>query len=233
MRRSRFDRVEVVVPARDEEEHLAACLESVTVAARLAGRVQGCPVGVTVVLDSCTDRSAEVVASFPDVRAHVVRDGVVGLARRRGIGRLDRGVPTWVACTDADTVVPRRWLSTQLALAEQGVDLVVGTVAPDPRDLASGDLLAWHALHPLGEGHGFVHGANLGFALAAYDRVGGFAALATGEDVDLVERMRAAEVPWTATDRTRVRTSGRWHGRAPEGFAGFLNDLHLGALDTA
>ena len=233
MRQSRFDRVEVVVPARDEEQHLAACLESVLVAARLAGRVDGCSVGVTVVLDSCSDRSAEVVASFPGVRAQVVHDGVVGLARRHGLARRDRGVSTWVACTDADTVVPRRWLSAQLALAEQGVDLVVGTVVPDPRDLTARDLLAWHALHPLGEGHAFVHGANLGFTLAAYDRVGGFAPLATGEDVDLVERMRAAGVPWRATDRTRVRTSGRWHGRAPEGFADFLSDLHLGALDTA
>ncbi|MCW2817752.1 MAG: hypothetical protein JWR42_539 [Marmoricola sp.] len=233
MRPTRFDRVEVVVPARDEEQHLADCLESVLAAARLAGRVQGCDVGVTVVLDSCTDRSAEVVATFPGVRSLVVRDGVVGRARRRGLVGLDRGVATWVACTDADTVVPRRWLSTQLALAALGPDLLVGTVTPDPRDVSPGDLLAWHALHPLGEGHPFVHGANLGFSLAAYDRVGGFAPLATGEDVDLVARMQAAGVPWRATDRTRVSTSGRWRGRAPEGFAGFLRELRLGALDTA
>lgn len=221
----RFHRVEVVVPARDEEEHLGACLGSVLAAAGLVRRVHGCDVGVTVVLDSCTDRSAAVVASFPEVRSLVVRDGVVGLARGRGMTALDRGVPTWVACTDADSVVPRRWLGVQLALAEQGLDLVVGTVTPDPRDLATTDLRAWHALHPLGEGHDFVHGANLGFSLAAYDRVGGFAQLSTGEDVDLVERMRSAGVPWRATDRTRVLTSGRRHGRAPAGFAGFLRKL--------
>jgi hypothetical protein len=78
-----------------------------------------------------------------------------------------------------------------------------------------------------------VHGANLGFSLAAYDRVGGFAPLATGEDVDLVERMQSAGVPWRATDRTRVLTSGRRHGRAPAGFAGFLHKLHPEVPNTS
>ena len=70
-----------------------------------------------------------------------------------------------------------------------------------------------------------MHGANLGFALAAYQRVGGFASLASGEDVDLVERLRAARVPWRATDRTRVLTSGRHLGRAEAGFAAYLREL--------
>ncbi len=229
MSRPRLRRVHVVVPARDEEARLGACLRSVLTAAQVLRRTRTCAVEVTVVLDSCRDDSAAVAAGFPGVRVLTVEAGVVGVARHRGVVSLpeaDGAATTWVACTDADTVVPRRWLVTQVALADAGADLVVGTVTPDPAELSVGDLVAWHALHRLSEGHPFVHGANLGFMRAAYDLVGGFAPLATGEDVDLVERMQAAGLPWRATDRTRVRTSGRWAGRAPEGFAEYLRDLH-------
>lgn len=38
---------------------------------------------------------------------------------------------TWIACTDADTRVPRHWLTGQLESAESGVDVVTGAMAPD------------------------------------------------------------------------------------------------------
>ena len=227
--RSRFDRVHVVVPARDEEEHLGATLESVLTAADVVRRGWDVQVEVTVVLDSCTDGSEDVVRRAPGVHAVTVDVGLVGAARAAGVEHATRSTParsrTWIACADADTIVPSSWLSAQLLLAQHGYDLVVGTVTPDPADLRPGLLHAWRARHQLREGHPHVHGANLGFALAAYRGVGGFASLASGEDVDLVERLRAARVPWRATDRTRVQTSGRHLGRAEAGFAAYLREL--------
>ena len=70
-----------------------------------------------------------------------------------------------------------------------------------------------------------MHGANLGFTLAAYDAVGGFPPVSTGEDVALVARMRQAEIRWCSTTRTQVVTSGRPRGRAPQGFATYLRSL--------
>ncbi len=201
-------------------------------AAEEAGRAfPGVVVRVTVVLDSCTDDSERVLAGASWVDVVTVSSGVVGTVRAHGIDRARRHAThadprrVWIACTDADTVVPGDWLSLQLSLAATGHELIVGTVHPDPADLPAEVLEAWRSRHRLAEGHTHVHGANLGFSLAAYEAVGGFARLRIGEDVDLVARMRAAEVPWVATDRTQVMTSGRRLSRAPGGFAGYLRAI--------
>lgn len=223
--------VHVVVPARDEEEllprHLASLRASVHTLAVARPEI---PVRVTLVLDSCTDSSASVVARHAWVDAVEVTEGVVGEVRRAGVERARRrweGRPQdlWVACTDADTAVPPGWLVEQVALADRGCELVLGTVHPDTDDVSPALLSAWLGRHRLREGHPHVHGANLGFTLAAYDRVGGFAPLRVGEDTDLVSRMRAAGVRTVATARTQVTTSGRRAGRAPAGFAAYLLGL--------
>jgi hypothetical protein len=73
-----------------------------------------------------------------------------------------------------------------------------------------------------GREHGHVHGANMGFRADAYWRAGGFAALATGEDVDLVRRFEGQGCRIHRDDRLSVVTSARRVGRAPRGFANHL-----------
>lgn len=222
----------VVVPARDEERLLPACLDSLAratgdlAAARPAIRCR-----VFVVLDSCVDGTAEVVAGRPDVTAVPVAAGQVGAARASGVAaaaRWARGVdPTrvWVASTDADTVVPPHWLTSQVGLAADGHALVVGTVRPDPRDLSAHEHTLWLERHSLGDGHEHVHGANLGFSLAAYLSVGGFPHLPVHEDVELVRALRESGVPWIAAGGLAAVTSGRRAARAPHGFAAYLDGL--------
>lgn len=223
-------RVLVVVPARDEELLLPACLSSVRAAAtRLRVARPGTVVDVLVVLDGCRDGSAAVVARH-GVRATRCDLGRVGAVRDLGARHLLAGSPTpahdtWLSCTDADSTVPDHWLVEQVDLADSGADVVVGTVAPtgdlDPRVLA-----AWRERHTLAEGHVHVHGANLGVRASTYLALGGFAPLALDEDVDLVRR--ATEDAGTcvvATDRTRVGSSARTTSRCVGGFAGYLADL--------
>jgi hypothetical protein len=226
--RAPIEQVLVVVPVHDEAallgRQLAAIESSIGYAAWLRPRTS---VSTTVVLDSCTDDSAAVTAGFCDVHAIEAELGCVGSARRLGVAEARRrhDTPadrTWVACTDADSVVPLDWLTGQLALAATGSGLVLGTVWPDPAELETARLRRWWARHHLRDGHSYVHGANLGFALDAYDRVGGFADLPVGEDVDLARRLRSAGVRWTATSRLPVLTSSRLGGRAPAGFASYL-----------
>ncbi|MDT5145052.1 MAG: hypothetical protein QOI79_4419, partial [Mycobacterium sp.] len=84
--------------------------------------------------------------------------------------------------------------------------------------------------------HQHVHGANMGFSSDAYWRVGGFAALASGEDVDLVERFDAAGYRIHWDDTLWVTTSDRRNGRAPGGFADHLAEVSQeveGDQDTA
>jgi len=224
------DHVVVAIPARDEESLLPACLRSVNAAViALREARPGIHLVVAVALDGCTDGSARVLGGW-DAAAVVLPGRGVGAARdaaiERGLSAL-RTPPedaTWVACTDADTVVPSRWLVRHVVWAERGADLVVGTA--EPVGVARGEALdAWHARHQLVEGHTHVHGANLGVRADLSPPVGGFGQRTVGEDVDLVERVRAVTGRWVATDTARVLTSGRPRSRVDGGFADYLRDL--------
>lgn len=219
----------VVVPARDEERLVAGCLDAL---ARAVTELQAAYPGVrcttTVVLDACRDRTETVVAAYGSVARVVSGAGVVGAARAQGIDmacRDDDPHATWVATTDADTVVPAHWLTTQLEFATRGYDLVVGTVVPRGDDVDPGTLERWRARHRLTERHEHVHGANLGFRLAAYREAGGYQPVALAEDLRLVEAMRRTSHRHVATARTQVVTSGRREARAIGGFAAYLNAL--------
>lgn len=211
--------VAVVVPARDEAERIDACLVSLRAsAARVAE-----PVEIVVVADGCLD----------DTAARARRHGVtviespgsnVGGARTLGAGyALDLGA-TWLASTDADSVVPVGWLAGQLDLAAWGAEVVVGTVRPRFDELTPEQVDAWHRTHDAGQALGHVHGANLGISADAYRRGGGFRELPEHEDTDLVERLRDAGAVVVASDRFEVETSGRHVGRTPGGYARYLRD---------
>ncbi|GAA1111177.1 glycosyltransferase [Arthrobacter flavus] len=225
--------VAVVVPARNEEESLPRCLTALDEAGRaLADAYPSVVLSVTVVLDGCTDASAHVVAKYPLAQPLAVDFASVGLARRAGIthalGQLRQPASQiWVANTDADTEVPDHWLVEQCRMAATGVELVLGTVVPNPVGLDAALEHAWHAAHPLDDGHAYVHGANLGFRADSYQAAGGFAALDIHEDADLIERLKSQGVKWAAVDSIRATTSARTTGRTPGGFAGYLRDLPL------
>jgi glycosyltransferase involved in cell wall biosynthesis len=217
-----IERVVVVIPARDEEERIGRCLASVARAARLATvRVQ-----TVVVADGCLDRTAALARSFRGVRVIELESSNVGASRRRGALGLDAAT-TWIANTDADSVVPPNWISAQVELANRGWDVVVGTVRPEFSELSAEQLEAWHRTHPPGEANGHVHGANLGVRASAYAAVGGYRRLPEHEDNDLVERLSDYRI--VATDDCPVTTSGRSVGRTPGGYAKYLREELLTA----
>lgn len=213
-------RVVVVIPAHDEREGIRACVDSVLAAAAEVD----VPVTVRVVLDTCTDGTGEHVPDGVETRTVAVRN--VGAARAAGVDDADGGADVWLAHTDADTIVGAEWLRRQLAHADAGADAVAGTIhvrdwshRPDGvRDLH--DRAYTHA-----DGHGHVHGANLGVRGSAYAAVGGFRPLPESEDVDLVARLDAAgaTVVWAAD--CPVVTSSRVSRRTGGGFSGHLDSL--------
>lgn len=224
--------VHVVVPAKDEQELLPRCLDALEGAVeRVRTERPELAVSVTVVLDACTDASEGVVLGRPGVLREKVAAACVGAARAHGLRAvLSRTkaadlAATWIANTDADSVVPDHWLVRHAEAADSGLDLLVGSVEPDPDDLDAGELIAWWARHTIPEGHDHVHGANLGFRLDAYLRVGGFEPIPAHEDVRLVQAMRRAGLRWRATTQTQVRTSGRRWGRTEAGFAAYVRAL--------
>lgn len=210
--------IAVIVPAHDEEQHIAACLQSVHCAAAHAD-LRGEPVLTVVVLDTCTDRTAELAR---DCGATTVSVDARNVGRARAAGArlaLDAGA-RWLAFTDADTVVAPDWLHVQMSLRS---DAVCGTVGVT--DWGSfGEPMRRHfdATYTDADGHQHIHGANLGVSAQAYQRAGGFEPLASSEDVALVRALEAvgARIAWSAAPR--VVTSARSVFRAPDGFGATL-----------
>ncbi len=210
-------RVAVVIPARNEAELIARCLASI-------GDQR-----VIVVADRCVDDTA-VIARGHGAEVIEIDEATVGLARAIGCeAALRDPAVSWLACTDADSVVPPNWIAEQLRLAAAGVDVVVGTVHPDFDDLTGQQIRAWHDTHPPGAANGHVHGANLGLRASAYRAVGGFAPVSEHEDNDLVARLASAGFTVAPTAAIEVMTSGRTFGRTPGGYARYLRDDLLSA----
>ncbi|WGL51407.1 glycosyltransferase family A protein [Nocardioides sp. BP30] len=225
----RIKQLHVIVPVHDEEHLLPRCLAAIGRAVEEVRRRPRAPaVDVTVVLDACTDDSA-LVARRAGVRTVRIAAREVGQARAAGVAdavaRVGGGPPTaiWIANTDADSCVPASWLTAQLDLARDGFELMVGRVRPDRSELADEVVSLWWRRHraPVRMP---VHGANLGFSLAAYQRAGGYPAVGEHEDVALVRAAIDAGCRWTQAGPW-VSTSGRLHGRVAGGFAGYLRTL--------
>lgn len=235
----------VVVPVHDEQQLLGRCIAALRHAvAHEAQRPGGIRTEVVLVLDGCTDGSAAIARLSP---FHVVEVSAcrVGAARAVGVdvalaaamaaetgSTVEARTPgldqVWVASTDADSAVPVHWVSSQVALADAGADVVVGTVRPDPADLSPRQRAAWEATHVPGHANGHVHGANLGMRADVYRAAGGYPPVDEHEDVDLVARARATGARVVASDDAWVLTSGRQQGRTPGGYARFLREDLVG-----
>lgn len=220
-----FDAAAVVIPARNEQAKLPACLRAILTAALCAP----VPVTIVVVLDDCDDGSAGLAGQYgPDVHFISVDAHNVGAARAVGFGYarslLGNDVTCWYATTDADSRVDPGWLVHQLGL---GVDMVLGIVRVTDWRHHSADVadLYFESYGEADGDHGHIHGANMGFSASAYWRVGGFRALPSGEDVDLVERVEAAGYCIHRDTELSVITSARTQARAPHGFAHHLKQL--------
>ena len=233
--RQDISRVAVVMPAHNEDQHIGRALASLRAAAdALQGERPEVQATITVVLDSCTDRSADITAAYvaadPRFTAVDVRLRSTGSSRAAGVrvalARADsEPARTWLANTDADSAVPENWLLRQAELADAGADAVLGSVEPDPAGMDPVILRRWLERHPFLEDHPHIYGANFGIRASAYLEAGGFPRLHVHEDRALVERLRRRDFAVLATDTIRVLTSGRTHARAPQGFAAYLRAL--------
>jgi glycosyltransferase involved in cell wall biosynthesis len=211
----------IVVPVHNERDTLAECLTALRAAANSPG-LQGEQVEIVVVLDACTDDSAEI-AAICGVRILPTAMRNVGNARALGAEWLLQAGARWLAFTDADSVVAPDWLDEQLGLR---ADAVCGCVqVHDWSDHTPAVRDKYLARYVDRDGHRHIHGANLGVSADAYRAVGGFQCLVSGEDVALVESLMAAgvKVAWSAAPR--VRTSARRRARAPGGFSDYLRLL--------
>ncbi len=243
-------RAVVVVPARDEQERIARCLDA------LASQedVDRHAYEVLVVLDGCTDDTAMAVRA-PAAAHRSLALHTLALEPARGVGRARRSgmdlacerlfavglADGLIASTDADTRVAANWLAAQLELAGAGAEAIGGLIALDPEEaallprgvLAEREARAAQRLAavnasgrmPPAEHHHFS-GASLALTARAYRRCGGAPVEAALEDEALARTLERHGIAIVRSAAVRVETSARARGRAPRGLA---HDLGLGA----
>ncbi|WP_153504208.1 glycosyltransferase [Cumulibacter manganitolerans] len=236
----RVEHVIVAMPAHDEQQLVGDALHAVLDAVAHAGRELPARFRVGVSAHRCSDETFTVAADVlghGDVDAVVVRDRdstTVGGVRRRLISVLrEPSMPadrTWLFCTDADSVVPRDWISGLLAAARRVdavavagmTDLVDWTATAGER--AAYDRIIADGLRPEAA-HAHVYAANLAVRLDAYLAAGGFRDVPHGEEHCLLGRIRRGGGTVATPRQPRVRTSGRTEGRAGHGLAALLASL--------
>ncbi len=231
----RLRHMAIIVPACNEEERIAVCLDSIRAS---VGRIQreypyvSCD--VVVVLDRCADQTGPLVDSHGD-RTITSSVGRVGGARHLGaIDAITRarhaGIPdhqVWLANTDADSTVPDTWLTTQFSLADAGFDAVIGTVTPAGLDSSIGANLAAEA--PTGRGaQSCARSQPRHFGRApTCRRAASRRSRCTKTSISSTASKRVT-TQWITTHRTNVRTSARTQSRVEGGFASYLADLGSG-----
>ena len=193
--------VSVIVPARNEEACLGACLESLVTQAGVAFEI-------IVVDDHSTDRTREIAASFPAVRvveAPPLPAGWTGKNNAVTAGaRAARG--RWLLFTDADTVHLPGSLARALAEAQENhVDLL--SYSPEQIAVSFWEMAVLPAVfaelarqYPptkVSDPFSPIAAANGQYILIrrhAYDAVGGHTASATDllEDVALARAVKAS-----------------------------------------
>lgn len=203
--------VSVLVPARNEEASIGECVASL-----LAQEYPKEKLEIIVIDDQSTDRTAEIVRGFcaehSSVRLLHVTDRPAGVSPK--INALEAGIGAShgeiIFTTDADCFVQPGWIAACMKQFEDSVGVVTGTTVFENRGDASPllfgiqflDFLSHTACAAGAIGNGSVNncnGSNMAYRRAAYDRAGGYAALAsmnTGDDSLLAQRI-AAETPWS------------------------------------
>ncbi|MCA0850862.1 glycosyltransferase, partial [Salipiger thiooxidans] len=231
----------VVVPARDEEDRIDACLS------HLFAQDAPIPAGIVLCVNNSTDETAARALAQARSRCHPLilveatfASGGVGRARRLGHRIAMRAAPqaTVFLSTDADCLPAPCWQREMEAVLARA-PAVLGRIDVCGRELASfpaSVLLrqrqenAFAALAmeferlmdpagPDGIGLNTAGGANLGFRRAAYRSVGGYRPLETGEDRDIINRVRAVGFRPLRAEKAVVLASMRRDGRAPGGMA--------------
>ena len=193
-------KVSVLIPARNEEEHLPACLDSLIGLDYPLDQLE-----VLVGDDQSTDGTAQVIrqfaARYPHIRYTSISEDYFGLvARSNVLAQLAKEASgDYIVFLDADMEVSQGWLRQMVAPTAQGYELVSGyTEVTKNHWLAAVQQVDWlNVLMWLKVGAdmnqpGTALGNNMLVKKAAYEAIGGYEAIGPTftEDNDLTLKLR-------------------------------------------
>ena len=178
--------ISVVVPAYNEEENIAACLESLN--RQTLPRTE---YEIIVVDGNSKDRTRELAAPFADI-VFIQTSERVGGARNDGAMRAKGGI---VAFADADCVVPPDWIEQiRSDFAAHHPVLLYGTVYPKEAGfrnhiaLDMANTFAWIGYHT--RTLYYTLGCNTVVDRAAFIQAGMYRPMDAGEDIEVALRMK-------------------------------------------
>ncbi len=196
----------VIIPARNEAANIKACVESI-----LAQDYPSAAFEIIVIDDFSEDDTAFIVQAlsqqFPQVRLLQLKDhckeGETLAYKKKAIEiAVSVAKGDWILTTDADCIVPTRWLFLYNAyIQEQQPSFVAAPVmfiktAGILNQFQLLDFLALQGITAAAVGagkHSMSNGANLGFEKAAFIAVGGYQGvdhIASGDDMFLMHKMK-------------------------------------------
>ena len=237
--------VAVAIPAHNEADWIARCLEA------LDQRLDGAGVNVVLLVNNSTDATAAIARGLQPALSFALnvvehdfpsKQQTAGQARRLAMEIAANTLPPngVLLSTDADGQVAPDWLAANLAHIRQGADAVAGRAVLDPADAAVIPAIlheddarecAYAALldeidHLLDPDpadswprHTEHSGASICVTLGAFRRAGGVPPIAVGEDRAFFAALRRADARIRHAPDVYVTVSGRIDGRAVGGMA--------------
>jgi cellulose synthase/poly-beta-1,6-N-acetylglucosamine synthase-like glycosyltransferase len=193
-------RISVVVAARNEENDIDTCLQSLLKQTYPTNSYE-----IIIVDDGSTDKTASIVKSFSERFAHVhllslVFDSEQNIGRKpialaKGIAQASGEI---ILTTDADCIVPPQWIEIMANHFKEGVVFVAGPVAERDAITFFAKMEQLEFLGLITTGAGLIgsgrpiicNGANLGYRKDAFIAIDGFnAESSSNDDESLMNKM--------------------------------------------
>lgn len=195
-------KISVIIPARDEEENIAACLHAIYTQLYPKELFE-----VLVVDDHSTDRTAAIVKLYESKNVKLVslKDFVTGglnSYKKKAIEiAIAQSTGELIVTTDADCLVPETWLQTIASIYEQYQPQFIAApvlIKYNNRFIEFFQSLDFMTLQGITGAsvykkiHSMCNGANMAYTRKAFEAVNGFAGIdtiASGDDMLLMHKI--------------------------------------------
>jgi cellulose synthase/poly-beta-1,6-N-acetylglucosamine synthase-like glycosyltransferase len=197
-------KISVIIPARNEENNIATCLESLA--------AQDYPKDLLEIIvsdDHSTDGTAGIVSRYANTGINLLElkkeitnaPGSSGSKKAAISAAIKKSTGTLIITTDADCIFPVKWLSTMVAFYEANRPVFIAapvTFSKEKKALhifQSLDFLSLQGITAASVYDGFhtmCNGANLAYEKKAFETVNGFEGIdqiASGDDMLLMHKI--------------------------------------------
>jgi cellulose synthase/poly-beta-1,6-N-acetylglucosamine synthase-like glycosyltransferase len=218
-------RFSVIIPARNEEENIGPCLQSV-----LSQTYPSQLFEIIVIDDFSTDNTASVVAGFQQLHTNLLLIDLeketqgkrINSYKKKAIETaISRASGEWIITTDADCLVKKNWITSFAAIIQQQDPIFIaapvsfinnGTVLSTFQYLDFATMQGITAASVSTGFHSMCNGANLAYRKDVFHKVNGFKgidAIASGDDMLLMNKIKQqypSQIAFLFSEEAIVRT---------------------------